>query len=216
MTRRTLGCVPLKRERVVERAVVAQAVRLGGYANWDNAGSRYLNANNSVRNTNRNNGGSAQTLGNLKKNENIPNRCHHRAHEWRTNLQDEGCARCASCTEHRVACGAVAQSVAARLKDLKTSTTTMMDNRVTWQEVEQAAKDAVRHHMNKDFVQDFCFYWELCRACLWRQAGYPAHRGRRNHQFVWIYLQGLHQHDGVYRGLPQPIKSSTIILTNRL
>ena len=36
----------------------------------------------------------------------------------------------------------------------------MMDNRVTWQEVEQAAKDAVRHHMNKDFVQDFCFYWE--------------------------------------------------------
>lgn len=62
-----MGCVPLKRERVVERAVVAQAVRLGGYANWDNAGSRYLNANNSVRNTNRNNGGSAQTLGNLKK-----------------------------------------------------------------------------------------------------------------------------------------------------
>ena len=52
---------------VVERAVVAQAVRLGGYANWDNAGSRYLNANNSVRNTNRNNGGSAQTLGNLNK-----------------------------------------------------------------------------------------------------------------------------------------------------
>ena len=66
-TRRTLGCVPLKCERVVERAVVTQAVRLGGYANWDNAGSRYLNANNSVRNTNRNNGGSAQTLGNLKK-----------------------------------------------------------------------------------------------------------------------------------------------------
>jgi hypothetical protein len=52
---------------VVERAVVAQAVRLGGYANWDNAGSRYLNANNSVRNTNRNNGGSAQTLSNLNK-----------------------------------------------------------------------------------------------------------------------------------------------------
>ena len=52
---------------VVERAVVAQAVRLGGYANWDNAGSRYLYADTPVRNNNRNNGGSAQTLGNLNK-----------------------------------------------------------------------------------------------------------------------------------------------------
>ena len=38
------------------------AVRLGGYANWGFAGSRYLNAFASVRNTTRNFGGSAQCL----------------------------------------------------------------------------------------------------------------------------------------------------------
>ena len=38
------------------------AVCLGGYANWDNAGSRYLIAVNSVRATERNDGGSAQCL----------------------------------------------------------------------------------------------------------------------------------------------------------
>ena len=38
------------------------SVRLGGYARWDIAGSRLLNANSSVWNTARNNGGSAQCL----------------------------------------------------------------------------------------------------------------------------------------------------------
>ena len=38
------------------------AVRFGGYASWGSAGSRYLLANNSVRSTNRSNGGSAQCL----------------------------------------------------------------------------------------------------------------------------------------------------------
>ena len=38
------------------------AVRLGGYANWDSAGSRYLFAASSVRSTDRNIGGSAQCL----------------------------------------------------------------------------------------------------------------------------------------------------------
>ena len=38
------------------------AVLLGGYANWDLAGSRYLHPNNSVMNTYRYNGGSAQCL----------------------------------------------------------------------------------------------------------------------------------------------------------
>lgn len=41
---------------------VRLCVRLGGYAHWDNAGSRFLNANVSVRATNRSNGGSAQCL----------------------------------------------------------------------------------------------------------------------------------------------------------
>ena len=41
---------------------VRLCVRLGGYANWDSAGSRYLFAYNSVRITYRHAGGSAQCL----------------------------------------------------------------------------------------------------------------------------------------------------------
>ena len=41
---------------------VRLCVRLGGYANWDSAGSRYLVAYNSVWNTFRYYGGSAQCL----------------------------------------------------------------------------------------------------------------------------------------------------------
>ena len=41
---------------------VRVSVRLGGYANWGSAGSRYLHASFSVRNASRNYGGSAQCL----------------------------------------------------------------------------------------------------------------------------------------------------------
>ena len=41
---------------------VRLSVRLGGYANWVNAGSRYLTAYNSVWSSNRYDGGSAQCL----------------------------------------------------------------------------------------------------------------------------------------------------------